>query len=105
MNLSVFPSFAAAAAISVLAACQATPQHRSTGQYIDDAAISTSVKSALIADSEVKARDVQVQTYQGTVQLSGFVDDQKQANRAVEIARSREGVKMVENDLHVRGGE
>ena len=74
----------------------------STGEYIDDAAITTRVKAALIDDPQVKAREVNVETSRGVVQLSGFVGKSGDAERAVEIARKIPGVKSVKNDIRVK---
>ena len=67
-----------------------------------NAALTARVKAALVAEPTVKARDVNVESFRGTVQLSGFVDDQRQIERAVEIARGSEGVKSVKNDLRIK---
>ena len=65
------------------------------GTEFDDSAITTKVKSALLADDIVKGLDIQVETSKGEVQLSGFVDSQDQIDRAVTIAKGEEGVKNV----------
>ena len=75
---------------------------RSTGAYVDDKVVSTKVKAALLKDPEVKALQVNVETYQGVVQLSGFVDKSEQISRAAEVTKGVEGVKSVKNDLIVR---
>jgi hyperosmotically inducible protein len=75
---------------------------RSTGVVVDDSVITTKVKSALIADDDVKAFDISVKTREGNVMLSGFVDDASQAQRAVEIARNVGGVKDVSNQITVK---
>src|SRR5688572_26763537 len=75
-----------------LIGCAATPQRASTGEMIDDTAITAKVKAALINDPQVKARDINVETFRGTVQLNGFVDERNQIDRAVEVARSQRGV-------------
>lgn len=72
------------------------------GRVIDDSVITGKVKSALIADSTTKAYQIEVETYQGTVQLSGFVDSAEARRRAVEVARNVEGVKNVKNSLELR---
>ena len=79
-----------------------TTKKESTGEYVDDSVITTKVKSALAGDPTVKATQVNVKTYQGTVQLSGFVDSQESVKKAGEIARRVEGVKQVKNDIHVK---
>ena len=85
-----------------LAACAPTPTREGTGEYIDDSVITGKVKAAFAADPVVKATQVQVETFKGTVQLSGFVDSRESAQRAVEIARSVKGVQAVKNDTVIR---
>jgi len=75
----------------------------STGQYIDDRAITAKVKAKLVDDPTTKARNINVDTYRGVVQLSGFVESQQEKDRATEIARSVGGVREVKNDLVIRG--
>ncbi|HTL67405.1 MAG TPA: BON domain-containing protein [Lacunisphaera sp.] len=82
--------------------CSATATHQSTGEYIDDTAITTKVKTAFIRDPVVKGFDVQVETYRGTVQLSGFVDSQAQKDRAEQVARGINGVQNVVNNLRLK---
>lgn len=91
-----------AALALVLGACASTPHSKSTGEYVDDAAITAKVKSALIASPETKARQIDVNTYKGVVQLSGFVDDANEKAEAQRIAQHVEGVKEVQNKLSVR---
>ena len=85
-----------------LVACAGTETSRSTGTYIDDKTISTKVKAELAADSLTQAIQVEVETYDGVVQLSGFVDKAEKIKRAEEIARSVQGVKKVKNNLALR---
>ncbi len=72
------------------------------GEKIDDGIITTKVKGALVAESNVDSGDIAVVTRDGVVQLSGFVKDQAQIDRAVQVARSAEGVKDVLNELSVK---
>ena len=85
-----------------LAACAPTPTREGTGEYIDDSLITSKVKAAFAADPMVKATQVKVETFKGTVQLSGFVDSRESADKAVEIARNVKGVKSVKNDTVIR---
>ena len=85
-----------------LAACAPTPTREGTGEYIDDSLITSKVKAAFAADPTVKATQVKVETFKGTVQLSGFVDSRESAEKAVEIARGVKGVKSVKNDTVIR---
>jgi osmotically-inducible protein OsmY len=88
--------------MAIMLGCAGDRTTRSTGQAIDDSAITTKVKSALIADPEVKGTQMQVEVYRGVVQLSGFVDRLADAQRAVAVARNVEGVKEVRNNLIVK---
>jgi len=88
--------------IATFAACASTPTRESTGEYIDDSVITTKVKSLLAADDFLKSFQISVETYKGTVQLSGFADSQKAVDKAGEIARSVKGVTSVKNDLIVK---
>jgi osmotically-inducible protein OsmY len=83
-------------------ACASTSKQESTGQYVDDSVITTKVKSLLAADDFLKSFEISVETYKGTVQLSGFVGSQKAVDKAGEIARSVNGVKTVRNNLIVK---
>jgi len=83
-------------------ACASTSKQESTGEYVDDSVITTKVKSLLAADDFLKSFEISVETYKGTVQLSGFVGSQKAVDKAVEITRSVKGVKAVKNDLIVK---
>lgn len=73
------------------------------GVSIDDSVVTTKVKSALFADPDVKSFDIKVETRQGVVQLSGFIDSQTRVERALDIARRVEGVRSVENHMTVKG--
>ena len=75
----------------------------STGQSVDDSTITAKVNSALIDSKDTKAGDIKVETHNGVVQLSGFVDNQAQKDAASKVAQSVKGVKSVKNSLHVKG--
>ena len=83
-------------------ACASTSKQESTGEYVDDSVITTKVKTLLAADDFLKSFQIGVETYKGTVQLSGFVNSQRAVDKAVEITRSVKGVKSVKNDLIVK---
>ena len=77
-------------------------EHESTGGYIDDSVITTKVKSLLAEDDLLKSFQISVESYKGTVQLSGFVNSQKAVDKAGEIVRSVNGVKSIKNNLIVK---
>jgi len=88
--------------IATFVACASTRTRESTGEYVDDSVITTKIKSLLAADDFLKSFAISVETYKGTVQLSGFVDSQKAIDKAGEIASSVKGVKSVKNNLNVK---
>lgn len=85
-----------------LIGCAETATTKSTGEYIDDAAITTKVKTGLLANEHVKGLHIEVETYKGTVQLSGFADTAHEAQTAVDIAQNVRGVRAVKNDIVVK---
>jgi len=88
--------------ITLFLGCSATQKHESTGEYIDDSVITTKVKSAIYDEPSLKVFQISVTTYQGVVQLSGFVDSAQIVKKAGEVAGRVEGVKGVKNDLVVK---
>jgi len=82
--------------------CAGNRYQESTGEHIDDAAITGRVKSALGGDSVYKYPDVKVTTFKGTVQLSGFVNTSAQKGRASDLAKNTTGVKDVVNNITVK---
>jgi osmotically-inducible protein OsmY len=91
-----------AALLFALAGCGGTPTRESTGEFFDDTALTTKVKAALLADTEVSALRVNVETFKGVVQLSGFAKTYAEAHKAEQLARDVKGVKSVRNDIALR---
>ena len=85
-----------------LAGCAGDSKSESTGEYVDDVVISNKVRAEIVGDDELSLFDIDVETFKGTVQLSGFVDSEEQKTRAGEVARRVEGVKEVSNNLVVK---
>jgi len=86
----------------MLSACAPTKTQEGTGGYIDDSVITAKVKTALLEDKGFKSTDVNVETFKGRVQLSGFVSSNNDAQRAVNTAKTVKGVMSVENDIRVK---
>jgi len=82
--------------------CAATQKHESTGQYVDDSVLTTKVKAAIFDDPSLKTLQINVKTFKGEVQLSGFVDSSQSVTKAGEIAEHVNGVVSVKNDLIVK---
>lgn len=99
---SITRLFAAVFVALALVACASTDKQAGTGEFFDDSVLTTKVKSALLKDSEVSGLAVNVETFKGVVQLSGFVKTSSERNRAVELARDVPGVKQVKNDILIR---
>jgi len=93
--------FATVAAASMLFAlgCASTSKQESTGEYIDDSAITTKVKTAIYNEPSLKVAQINVKTYKGVVQLSGFVDSYADIYKAGSVARTVKGVASVDNDI------
>ena len=92
----------AAALLAITLGCASTMKHEGAGEYVDDSVITTKVKAALLADPVTKVLQVNVETFKGAVQLSGFVESQAVATRAVEVTRGIGGVNTVKNDMRLR---
>jgi osmotically-inducible protein OsmY len=82
--------------------CASTSKTTGTGEYIDDSVITTKVKAAIFNEPTLKSAEINVETFKGTVQLSGFVSDQADISKAVEVAKTVEGVKAVKNSMQVK---
>lgn len=87
---------------AIYSGCAATSTRESTGEFIDDATLTTKVKAAFVKDPVVKAIDVKVDTFKGAVQLSGFVDNAEQKARAEQIAAGIQGVASVRNNITLK---
>ena len=93
--------FMAVTLVSV-AGCGSTAKQEGTGEYVDDSVITTKVKAAILNEPTLKVAEINVETFKGVVQLSGFVSSQAAANKAVEVARGVGGVKSVRNDMRIK---
>ena len=91
-----------ALALLSFAGCASTSKQESTGEYLDDSIITTRVKAAILNDATLKSAEINVETFKGAVQLSGFVGSQTAINKAVEVTRQVSGVKSVKNDMRVK---
>jgi len=103
MNLlKRFTLFVSALVLISLVACGSTNKQSSTGEYIDDSVITTKVKTAILNEPNLKSAEINVETFKGVVQLSGFVNSQTDINKAVEIASKVKGVASVKNDMRLK---
>lgn len=89
--------------LTTVLGCASTPTHEGTGEYLDDSVITTKVKAAVLNEPSLKSAEINVETFKGEVQLSGFVSSEDDINKAVEVARSVKGVTSVKNNMLVKG--
>lgn len=85
-----------------LSACAPTEKTEGTGGYVDDTVITTKVKSALLAEKDLKSTQISVETFKGRVQLSGFVNSRADANKAIQVTKSVSGVQSVIDSMKIR---
>lgn len=105
MNTKFLRRTAAIALIAVfatLAACSSTATREGTGQYVDDTVITTKVKAAVLNEPRLNSAEINVETFKGRVQLSGFVATQGDIDKAVEVARNIQGVQSVSNAMRLK---
>ncbi len=101
-NTKTFAAFMAAATLSLLVGCASSPKHEGTAEYVEDAVITTKVKSAILNEPSLKSMEINVETFKGRVQLSGFVSTQANASTAVDVARGVPGVLTVKDDMRLK---
>lgn len=85
-----------------VAGCASTKTQEGTGEYVDDSIVTSKVKAALLAEPTLSSTEINVETFKGVVQLSGFVSSQAAINRAIAVARSVKGVTSVKNDMRLK---
>ena len=102
LQLKRFSAFFLAVLLVSVLGCASTSKTEGTGEYVDDTVITTKVKAAIFNEASLKSAEINVETFKGTVQLSGFVRSQADINKAVQIARGVGGVTSVRNDMRLR---
>jgi hyperosmotically inducible protein len=107
LTMNRLSRFGALVLVIVLASawgCGSTSTKEGTGDYVDDSVITAKVKTAIYNDPTLKVNEINVETFKGVVQLSGFVKSQAEATQATQVARGVAGVKSVKNDFRIKGG-
>ena len=97
-----FVTFIFAVLLASLLGCAGTPTKEGTGEYVDDTVITTKVKAAIFNEPSLKSAEINVETFKGTVQLSGFVSSQANIDKAVQVARGVKGVTSVRNNMRLK---
>jgi osmotically-inducible protein OsmY len=96
------PIFLVTTLVAFTVACGAARTQESAGEYVDDTAITTKVKSAIFGEPTLKSAEINVETFKGVVQLSGFVSSNNASNKATQLARNVKGVTAVRNDMLIK---
>jgi osmotically-inducible protein OsmY len=97
-----FAALIVATTLLTAAGCASTNKHEGTGEYVDDSVITTKVKAMLFDEPNLRSGQINVETFKGVVQLSGFVSTQADINTAIEVARKVKGVDSVKNDMRLK---
>ncbi len=95
-------SFMLAAVFVTMLGCASTASKEGTGEYIDDTVITTKVKAAILNEETLKSAEINVETFKGVVQLSGFVNSEADIAKAASVARGIKGVTSVKNDMRLK---
>lgn len=102
VTIKRFATFFFAMALASALGCASTSTQEGTGEYVDDTVITTKVKAAIFNEPTLKSSEINVETFKGVVQLSGFVSSAADERKAMEVARSVKGVKSVKHDMRVK---
>jgi osmotically-inducible protein OsmY len=100
--IGLFSAFFLALTLITATGCAPTQKHEGTGEYVDDSVITTKVKAAILKEPSLSSAEINVETFKGVVQLSGFVSSSPDITKAVAVARSVGGVKSVKNDMRLK---
>lgn len=95
-------AFLVAVTLLFVVGCASTSKQEGTGEYLDDSVITTKVKAAIFNEPTLKSAEINVETFKGVVQLSGFVSSRAAETKAVELSRGVNGVKSVKNDMRLK---
>jgi osmotically-inducible protein OsmY len=101
-QLKRFSTFLLAVTLTAMLGCASTATREGTGEYVDDTVITTKVKAAIFNEPSLKSAEINVETFKGVVQLSGFVSSQSNIIRAIDVARGVSGVKSVKDGMRLK---
>ena len=101
-SLPLFANFLLILFMVSFLGCASKAKHEGTGEYIDDSVITAKVKTEIFNDDTLQSSEINVETFKGVVQLSGFVNSEADINRAIEVTRQVKGVTGVRNDMRVK---
>ena len=97
-----FATFFFAIVLASLLGCASTSKQEGTGEYVDDTVLTAKVKAEIFNEPSLKSAEINVETFKGVVQLSGFVNSREDINKAAQVARGVKGVVSVKNDMRLK---
>ena len=100
--LKNIPVFLMTVALIFMVSCSSEPKKESAGEYLDDTVITTRVKAAILAEDSLKVSEINVETFKGVVQLSGFVSSSEDRSKAAKVTKDVKGVESVKNDIRIK---
>jgi hypothetical protein len=100
--IRLMSAFFMALTLLIVVSCASSPKQAGTGEYFDDTVITTKVKAAILHEPSLSAAEINVETFKGEVQLSGFVNSRADISKAIEVARTVSGVSSVKNDMRLK---
>lgn len=95
-------AFFMALALVAIVSCASTPKQEGMGEYVDDSVLTTKVKAAILNDPSLSSAEINVESFKGKVQLSGFVKSRADIAKAIEVTRAVNGVWIVKNDMQLK---
>ena len=101
-NFKRLSALFSAVVVATMMGCATSTQHESAGAYVEDSVITTKVKAAILGEPTLKSAEINVETFKGRVQLSGFVSSKPEMETAVMVARNVKGVSGVANDMRMK---
>jgi len=101
-TMRLFSACCLAVTLLTAAGCASTKTTEGTGQYVDDSVITSKVKAAILGTPNLNSAEINVETFKGVVQLSGFVSSNAEISTAIAVARRVAGVKSVKNDMRLK---
>jgi len=100
--IKFFSAFFLTLTLLTAGGCASTAKHEGTGEYVDDSVVTGKVKTAILNEPSLSSTEINVETFKGVVQLSGFVNSKADIDKAVTVARSVSGVTSVKNDMRLK---
>ena len=101
-QFKIIAAFLLAVSFATMLGCASTSSKECTCEYIDDTVITTKVKAAILNEETLKSAEINVETFKGVVQLSGFVNSEADIAKAAQVAREVKGVTSVKNDMRLK---